>query len=353
MRIGIITQPLAQNYGGVVQNYALQQVLRALGHKPRTIDYLPRKHYGERFKHIIWSILHFRWPNRWYQPSLPTRYKVVKNFVRQHIATTYLVRRYRSNTVKIYGFEAIIVGSDQVWRPMYNEFLFDMYFQFSKSLSVKKIVYGASFGTSEWEYDAHQTNYCKSLLPQMTAVSVREKSGIDLCRRYFNFRPQWVLDPTLLLDKIDYERLCIKIPRHTQSFIALYLLDFNDLLIRQINDLGNQLHCSVQFFSADDKMSLSIEEWLAMFRDAKYVITDSFHGTIFSIIFNKPFIAIGNDSRGMSRFYSLLEQFNLKDHLSPEVAIDVLLQPISWSSINHRKHELKQTSIQYLESALR
>lgn len=353
MRIGIVTLPLLSNYGGLLQNYALQQALIRMGHTPVTIDILPNRNWGERVKHIIWSFLHFRSPNPWYCLK---RQRKAKTFIRRNIHTTHIVHKYCAATTKLYQLDIIIAGSDQIWRPMYNEYyanhLYDDYFKFVESSSIGKIVYAASFGTDEWEYSQEQTETCRLLIHKANAVSVREKSGVELCRQYFGIEAQWVLDPTLLLDAEDYERLCARIPRAEQSFIAAYLLDVEEELIDRIKALARECELPLRFFSEDESMTLSIEEWLAMFRDATYIITDSFHGTVFSIIFNRPFISIGNSSRGMSRFLSLLEQFGLEKRLSPEISAEILLRPISWEDINERKQAWKENSIRFLEQSL-
>lgn len=350
MRIGIITQPIGHNYGGILQNYALQQVLKRLHHKPCTIDFVFPKHWGERIKHVLWSWVHFRSPNRW----LGIRKKTVRKFIHRHIKTTFPVRKYRKIVVQLYGFDALIAGSDQIWRPLYNdETLYDMYFKFAEDLPVKKIVYAASFGTDEWEYDPEQMQYCRSLAHGIDVVSVREKSGVELCHQHFGIDAQWVLDPTLLLDKKDYEVLCERIPRASQPYVAAYILDGNDHLLSKIDEIGKSINMPVRLFSADKDMTLTVEEWLAMFRDANYVITDSFHGTVFSIIFNKPFISTGNQSRGMSRFESLLEQFGLDDRLFSDISVEVLLQSISWTEINRHRKLLQDRSVRFLEDALK
>lgn len=347
MRIGIITQPLARNYGGILQNYALQQVLLRMGHTPITIDYLPVK---ERLRHLLSCLRHFRKPDKWFFAR--HRPQFIKQFIRHHVAKTHRVNRYRAATVIRYRFDVLLAGSDQIWRPKYNKYLSDMYFLFAASLPVKKIVYGASFGTDECEYNSQMVDFCHSLIHQIDAVSVREKSGVALCRHYFGIEAEWVLDPTLLLDVTDYERICASIPNSYQEYLAVYLLDIDKQLVGNIEKISHTLNIPLRLFSADNDVSLSIEEWLVMFRDAKYIITDSFHGTIFSIIFNKPFISIGNYYRGMSRFFSLLGQFGLEDRLSPDISMEKLICPIAWEKINRQKQVLKKHSIRFLETAL-
>ena len=355
MRIGIITQPLIVNYGGILQNYALQQVLIRLGHKPITIDLLPPQHRKDKIKHYIRALIHLRWPDKWDSPY--KRKRIINRFIFKHIKTTFPVRKYSGAIVKLYRFDTIIAGSDQIWRPMYNEYyadhLYDGYFKFVESSPVGKIVYAASFGTDEWEYSQEQTETCRLLIHKAYAGSVRERNGVELCRQYFGIEAQWVLDPTMLLDIEEYERLCAHIPRAEQSFIAVYLLDVDEILTDRVKELARELELPLRFFSVGEIKTLSIEEWLAMFRDATYVITDSFHGTVFSIIFNRPFISIGNSPRGMSRFLSLLEQFGLEKRLSPEISAEILLRPISWEGINERKDAWKEKSMRFLEQKIR
>ena len=351
MRIGIITQPLNANYGGILQNYALQQVLLRMGHSPVTIDLLPDKHLGDRIKHLVWSFLHFKQPNKCF--FLYGRSGFAQRFIRKNIVATHIVQKYRAGTVKFYRLQALIAGSDQIWRPKYNSYPEDMFFRFAEKLPVKKIVYGASFGTDEWEYSPKMTEDCRTLARRIAAVSVREKSGIALCRHHFGIEAQLVLDPTLLLDTADYEQLCAHIPHSEQAFLAAYLLDVDEQITAEIEKTGKSLNLPIRVFSSEPDASLTVEGWLAMFRDAKYVITDSFHGTVFSIIFNKPFVAIGNCSRGMSRFHSLLEQFGLEDRLSEDFSSEVLQKPIQWARINSLRHILKEKSIRFLENGLR
>ena len=350
MRIGIITQPLIENYGGILQNYALQQVLIRLGHKPMTIDFMTPQHRKDKIKHYIRSFIHLRWPDKWDSPY--KRKRIINRFIFKHIKTTLPVRKYSGTIVKLYRFDTIIAGSDQIWRPMYNEYyadhLYDGYFKFVESSPVRKIVYAASFGTDEWKYSQEQTETCRLLIHKANAVSVREKNGVELCRQYFGIEAQWVLDPTLLLDAEDYERLCAHIPRAEQSFIAAYLLDVDEKLTDKVKALARELELPLRFFSAGETKTLSVEEWLAMFRDAKYVITDSFHGTVFSIIFNRPFISVGNHTRGISRFLSLLEQFGLEERLSSEISAEILLRPILWNEINCRKYLFEKKSRDFL-----
>ena len=354
MKIGIVTLPLLVNYGGVLQNFALQQVLKRLGHEPITIDYLPEFHIHRYLLSCAKTLFLFFIPGK-RRPFLPLRLQrslFLTPFVDKYISKTRTVRKYSSSLIDEYGFEGMISGSDQVWRPMYNMYLKDMFLHFVKQTDVRKIAYAASFGVDNWEYTEKQTRYYSRLAKKFDAISVREDSGIHLCQNYLHVDAVEVLDPTLLLDKKEYERLCAEIPVCTDSFLASYVLDMTPEKDAFIHKLAMERGLSVKAFSADRKATLSIEQWISMFRDASYIVTDSFHGTVFSIIFNKPFISIGNKERGYSRFQSLLGKFNLENRLvSTEDFDKKISNEINWNEVNSQHQDWQKRSINFLKFA--
>lgn len=320
MRIAIITQPLRYNYGGILQNYALQLVLRRLGHDVTTIE-LPeseRRSFSARIKEIIKNVLtalsdkegrllHFygEWSDTL---TLSTN---MRQFIKRHIKE----KKYQSYPISK-EYEAFVVGSDQVWRPMYSN-LDNAFLKFAEQWANKKrIAYAASFGTEEWEYTEEQTEKYKSLASLFDAISVREKSGIDICKKYLNVDATHVLDPTLLLTKEEYTlNLGLDSSNHNNTGLFYYFLDQNEYKRKLLVDIANQngwntytVNSKVEDTNAPlrERIQPPIEEWLQGFIDASFVVTDSFHGTVFSIIFNKPFLVIANPKRGLSRFNSLL-----------------------------------------------
>lgn len=356
MRIGIVTHSLQWNYGGILQNFALQQVLKRLGHDPITIDFIAKYtvyRYLRSFCKtlILWVIPLKRRPFLSYK-TLSYRNRIVDAFCRKYLVLTKRVFHYDTNVVSRYGIESVIVGSDQVWRAQYCSYpghLEDMFLQFVQDPKIKKMAYAVSFGIDEWDYSIEQTEHCRELIKQFGALSVREDSGIDLCRKYLHANAVKVLDPTMLLSREDYVKVCIDVPCNTSRFVAAYILDMSLTKRRYIDNLAAKNGLSVIYFSAQHNMTLSIEEWLAMFRDAEYVVTDSFHGTVFSIIFNKPFVVLGNTDRGLARFYSLLNMFDLQDRmccLDKECKID---DKIEWHKVNAKLKEWRIRSLNFLE----
>lgn len=362
MKIAIITQPLGHNYGGILQNYALQQLLINLGHDPITLekDYrqhisilqlileLPKRIFTKYFlkkREFILSEYNYN--------TIKTKSKKLFPFVAKYINHKYIKDHSLANFI---NYDSIIVGSDQVWRPIYNCGLLEkMFLSFiPESSNIKRIAFGASFGTFEWEFTDEQTSLCQNLIQNFDAVSTREIDGVDLCKIHLNRKDAVnVLDPTLLLEKDDYLKLCKDIPITNEDLLFAYILDVDTNAKDQLEKIAQDKRLKLKLVSADSECSLSVDEWLAMFRDAKMVITDSFHGTVFSIIFNKEFYSIANQSRGGSRFSSLLGQFNLSNRLFNCIFdINYALKSINWGKVESLKQIKQQESINFLINSI-
>lgn len=375
MKIGIITQPLRNNYGGLLQNYALQQVLKKLGHDVITLDQtsapISRIRIIASFVKTFILKLLGRGAKRKYYFELDEKQKA---YISKH--TKYFVYKYINHTQPMYKTEdfrsycihnqidGLIAGSDQVWRPMYNNNIYRSFFDFADGLRIKRYSYAASFGVDFWEFTEKQTLGCKKLVELFDAISVREESGVDLCETYFNRKAEYVLDPTMLLDKEDYEELVKKENEPISSGnLFTYILDESEEKTNIINQVAKSLDL-VPFTvmpksranrrtikQIDDCVFPPVTKWLRAFMDAKFVVCDSFHGAVFSIIFNKPFIIIGNIERGLARFSSLLKTYGLEDRIITEKEnnLSVINKNIDWKSINSIRHSLKEKSYTYLQ----
>ena len=344
MKIGILTLPLHTNYGGILQAYALQTVLERMGHEVSLIhgsgQINIKRNLYRRIRHTL----------------SPLRIFVSQNLIPDQFSrdSGRYTRRFKQKWIKCHDFkstdsipydyyDAIVVGSDQIWRKIYVEkskFLNHIetsFLDFAEGWDIKKISYAASFGTDEWEYDEESTKRCSELIQMFDAVSVREASGVTLCNKYLHHDAVQLLDPTMLLSKDDYLKL-IKKRYRKNSGIMTYILDEDDSknsLVEEIKKKTGKtvFRSNVSYNKLDSQVRGAIqpplEKWLQSFEDADMVITDSFHACVFSIIFNKPFIAIPNVERGASRFYSLLkmvnQEYRIVDTSKPLVLDDVLL----------------------------
>lgn len=363
MRIAILTQPLKANYGGILQAYALQNTLNKLGHASTIIE-------QQYIQEINYLRIFFELPKRLFTKYILKKRKYIfserANNIKQieirkytnSFISEYIINKFITNynQIDLTQFDAFIVGSDQVWRPLYNWGEIEkMFLSFiPKEKKIKRISYAASFGNNEWEFTDEQTETCKELLSRFDAVSVREIDGIELCRKYLKREDAvWVLDPTLLLDRNDYENLCKNVPCLEENTLCAYILDLNNDIVLKLKTIADKKRLKLKIVSADNNCTLSVPEWVAMFRDAKCIITDSFHGTVFSIIFNKEFYSITNIERGGSRFTSLLSLFGLINRLNNSInEISSNNTKINWALVNQKLHQLRKYSIKFLTSTL-
>lgn len=355
MRIGIYTQKLENNYGGILQNYALHQVLKSLGHVPITFDFRPKTnlfwYFISQCKNFLFILMGKKRTIKKYKKG-PKRSVLTEQFIKNNINTSWRMQFITPLVPLLLKIECAITGSDQVWRPSYN-ILSYAYLKFIKRKDIKKIAYAASFGVDTWEYSENDTKKCRQWIKDFTAISVREDSGVILCEKYLGVNAVHVLDPTLLLTKEVYGKLCSNInPICNNPFLAAYILDMSkekELLVRRIAQ-SKGLKCII--FSAEKNISITIEQWLSIYRDASYVVTDSFHGTVFSIIFRKSFNTIINESRGASRFESLLSIFNLKNRLITMDRNFFQTDEIIWSNIESILNEWTIKSVDFLRNNL-
>lgn len=373
MKIGILTLPLNTNYGGILQAYALQTILKRMGCEVNVIEKKKRPLslsiqekpicYGKR---IVKNLIGRKCPvfyEQKFNREQPIIQKNTDKFIHKYI---HLITYNNFSDIKESEYDAIIVGSDQIWRPKYFRIdkIENAYLKFAEDWNIKRIAYAASFGTDQWEYTKKQTEECGRLLKKFDVVSVRETSGVDLCRNKFGVEAQHVLDPTMLLTKEDYIKLfeADNTPKSKGNLLC-YILDETEekkTLIKRIADEKGLMPFNVKSRSNDinspisDRILPPIEQWLRGFYDAEFVVTDSFHACVFSIIFNKPFIAYGNARRGMSRFTSLLDLFGLKDCLITNISEynNYSFDFNVWQNVNDILYRYKTIALDFIKSNL-
>ncbi len=377
MKIGVLTLPLNYNYGGILQAYALQTILCKLGHDAKLIEnhwailtpqISPKTRYLVYIKNFLLRYLLNK--DVYVRPDYEMRKRIkflLKNtqyFIDKHIE---FVTIKKNDIYDLENIKTFIVGSDQVWRREYitNDYLKYFFEPLSDKISIKRIAYSASFGIDEWDYTDVETQKCAELAKKFDLVTVRENSGIEMCKKYLGVNASMTLDPTLLLEKQDYINLVEqeKESKRTGN-LFYYILDETPEKLALVDRVANEYHLTpfkTMPYSQPKKFEYNerycypkITEWLRSFMDAKFVVTDSFHGCVFSIIFNKPFLAIGNKDRGMARFNSLLKLFQLKNRLTFIENGEYLYNnsEIDWNKVNSIHTEWKNKSIDLLKSTL-
>ena len=357
MKIGIITQPLYNNYGGLLQNYALQQVLKRLGHEPKTIDFVGRSSFTRYLlsicKQLLISVLKYRRPQIKPYVAIPTfRNPIMADFVNNHIDRTRIVHSYNKKIVSEEHFDAVITGSDQVWRPIYNSYIEDMFLKFVPD-SIKKIAYAASFGVDTWEYNVKLTKRCAKQAKRLDAISVREATGVELCRTHLGVNAKHVLDPTILAGAEAYKPL-LKEKTEEQDYLFAYILDITPEKQAYVENMAKSKGLKTIIKSADKDATLSVEDWLSMIANSSMVVTDSFHGTVFSILFHRDFYSIVNVARGGTRFSSLLCPLGLEHRMGDVSQLTFTEQsPIDWKQVDCLLDEQRQDSMNFLTNALK
>ncbi|MBQ4420812.1 MAG: polysaccharide pyruvyl transferase family protein [Bacteroidales bacterium] len=381
-KVLILTQPLRTNYGGLLQAFALQKVVKDLGFEVLTDNpfYLGRLSLRKKIKdfaaRFVYGVLR---GDKKYKPLFKHRLKrkdyeyAAQNilpFIETRIATIdFFKGKAQPSSQDIDKFDYYVCGSDQVWRRRYGD-VRRYFFDFLKGRDKRRFSYAASFGLDNIdEYSKQEKQDCRELIKSFNSVSVREREAIKIVEQEFSFSAVQVLDPTLLLEKEDYISLIGNTSKQESEdpYLFVYILDKSEQKKELIDIVSRRLNLRVKDImpkkdwktSKKDTESVfpAVEEWLDCFDKAGFVLTDSFHGTVFSIIFNKPFLSVGNKDRGLTRFTSLLSLFGLEDRLifSKKDLTGVLLHnmlKIDYPKINETKSVLKEQSIEFLKQNL-
>ena len=347
-----------------MQAYALQKVLRDMGHDVTTLRFKPLLYRAPSTLNLYWQTFR-RFLSRLRgnkniircNPTTESAYyfevcRELERFIDTNIH--YLRVDTPVDRKKLPEFDLFLVGSDQVWRPVYSPFLPNFYLDFLGDSDAKRVAYAASFGVDVWETDEDTTQIIKPLAQRFDAISVRVDSGIRLCKDYLGVDASVMPDPTLLLKKDNYLDLVNTqhLPPQEKPYIATYILDPCDDISRLTEQFSNENNLPLikigQFnwtTGAD-----SVESWLNGIANAQYVITDSFHGTVFSLIFQKNFITFNNTNRGSSRFNSILTAFSLNDRLiEPHTVETMVIDPIDYSRVSPVLATLREKGLAYLK----
>lgn len=333
MKIGILTLPFNVNYGGILQAYALQTYLESMGHEVvfinrvygrpdivvlfkrlmsvckcvirrcflRETDVLISNPFAARYcikedKDLDWTkVLAF-----------PKRYLHISN----PLISTHALRCYIRDT----DLDCIFVGSDQVWRDCYSPNIYNGFLNFlPRKKKIKCFTYAASFGSPDKAIPWYKLFRCVRLARRFDYISVRETSAVKYMENVFGRSPFCVLDPTLLLPHSVYSKFVRPI---NFRYLGCYILDMTQEKWDILDYVQRKLKVARKIISTDPDITKStfapsVEEWLANLSQSDFVVTDSYHGAIFAIIFRKPFIAISNNLRGNDRFVSLLDSLGL------------------------------------------
>ena len=361
MRIGILTFhfPENENFGASMQSYAVCKMIRKMGYDTELIDFNLVK---PSLKKIIKRVIYFKE----FKDRVEGRnfFKYSKKFLKKSKYPFFSSNLKKVNKI----YDIFIVGSDQVWRGICLGDSAKHYFFDFVDNDKKKIAYAASFGVDYWEGDKKLTEEIKPLIKRFDHISVREESGIDICKNTFGVDDAiCVLDPTLMVSREDYQPILddwTDKSHLNKKYVAHMLLDDTEELKKESQNIADYLEADINYIKGKEKKFLwkkyfsynKVSQWLTYLKDAELVITDSFHCTVFSIIFHKKFVVVANSKRGIARLETLLEKVGLQDRFFTDIK-DVMKSGILDKEIDYDEVEKKlaihrKYSMDFLKKAL-
>ena len=378
-KIGIVTVT-NHNFGSILQTFALQIVVRKMGYDTEIIKYhepkskkifrLRNKEYAVSrlkmlFKYFIMTLRFRKGRNK-----LKLRFTTFKKFVDKELffSKACTNKKELTNISKSYG--TILLGSDQVWHPM-NLYM-DFFTLSFVPAEVNKVAYAPSFGVSSLP-KSHRKSY-KKFISRFNYLSCREESGVKLIKRLTGKNAQWVCDPTILLSSTDWLPYLSDKVKFESKYVFCYFIGDNPsqrLIVKQFaSERGLKviglLHID-EYIPNDESYTdyapydIGPSEFLYLIKNAKYVMTDSFHATVFSLLFHNNFYTFNRfeNRRGKpttSRIDSLLTIVNLSDRKVPnQPSMDYFnqVQKINFDDIDSKLAAFRQSSIEYLKNALK
>lgn len=368
MKIAILTLPIHSNFGYIMQLYALQTVIRKQGHEVHTIQLKDEPRTLKQKS--IYFVKSFIAKYLLYRKATPFRHWPTKeqmdiidvntwDFINKHCQLTKYIQSIDHLKYLSSDYDAFVVGSDQVWRRRYSIDIPSFFFSFLPENKLR-IAYAASFGISHNDYNGALTEQCKMLLSKFHGIGVREKEAVNICKNDFHVNAVQVLDPTFLITNDEYALLIDKnkvenVP--SQPFLLLYILDPTEEKYLTAEKIAHEKGLKVLLIKPsdfgkvgskhiDDCVYPHISTWLYAFKHASYIVTDSFHGTSFSIIFKKPFMVFNNASRGGCRITSILSICGLNERLYNSSFAD---STIDYQIVNKKLSEVRSKSLQFLK----
>lgn len=374
MNIKLITYSRTRNYGGILQAYGLFRYLQLQGHEVSFIDYIPRRcNIGNKKEFVneatskskIWGMNPV---TKWLFSII--RYPAMKRdfvpFLSFMDARAEFTRAYYSEEdleKDIPTADVYITGSDQVWNSQFttgNKLDLPFYLPFIKS--GKRISYASSFGRDSIS-EEHKEDV-KRFIVQYSSVSVRELSGQKILSD-LDISSTVVVDPTILCPVSEWDKIASK--QLSSNYILMYQVTFNRDIYETAKAIANILNKKLICISLDTKdkrhvkdglvVAPPIEDWLSYIKFADGVITDSFHASVFSILFKRQFIVNSGTRKGMSsRISNLLSSLGLNERNVNSFDIDEVVRfmtaPIAWDVCHKRMMELRGESEMWLKQAI-
>lgn len=334
-----------KNYGSQLTYYALYHVLKNLGYSSILIGCHKKAQYKSKCNPELFRFNPY--PDEDIAPQFKNKNEM-----------------FKANLIA----DIFIVGSDQIWNnglyKHFGEFTLLDYIYTDKT----KISYAASFGNNFWNGNEIEKRYFQFCLNRFNKISVRETSGINVCKEYFGVDADWVIDPIFLLGKKNLLHISKNASvNEKKKFVFAYLLDYSSEKLELLNLICKMLNCHSIIITDPNQFvppawrkivhtNYSLEDWIWLFQNAEYVLTDSFHGMCVSLVLEKNFTAIINQKRGAARFVDYAKKYDLNDYIISDINTcdykNFRLSNIDYEKINIGLLESIQESEKWLKDSI-
>lgn len=312
-KVGILNfQYSKHNYGAVLQAAALEYTISSLGVDVKHIDFQSKEKFSIRTK--IGKLLRTVGLKK---SKLPTIFneEAFEVFRSQFIKRTRVINTEKEFRIVTNNLDVVVVGSDQVWRPRMAKDPLAFFLAYVPE-GINRVAYAASFGSSEWEAsdDKKLTGRIKHELTQFKGISVRESSGVNICKEIFNVNAVHVLDPLLLVHSTFYKKVLSSSNITEFSEVVYYKLDGDNAFYKDLEVIGRHYNSSPENIYLQKEVINSYQEvadWLSLIYNSKVVVTDSFHCICLAILFDKIVIYCPNIKRGQARMDSLFQMLGI------------------------------------------
>ena len=362
MKIGIATFYETANYGTVLQAYALQKYLLNLGYEAELIQIRrdlkgskqQNKEYARRYSLIEKVIIKI---NSIFTKTSDTQKS--EEFIRFRLKNLIISEDiFIGDNAEIFnGYDVLLSGGDQIWNPYHKTFSLSYFFS-QAAESIPRISYGSSFGVKHINEQQTLENIRCELI-RYSAISVRETSGVELLKE-LDINATAVLDPVFLLDKTQWLKLVERIKKPKKKYCLVYsLIDFSMEDQKRIKNYAKKNHLQIRIMPSNRRnmnnafkkdFSASPEEFLSLIYYAERVFTNSFHGTAFSILFNKQFTLLNPSFDGAQKRSVRMSDFLGLLNLDADKC--KAINDINYLEVNQRLQNLVENSKAFLSEAL-
>ena len=333
-KVGILNWWWNSNRGAILTCYAIYELVKEFGYNPVVIKHIPYDYYNTEYKNSI-----------------------SEKFAEKYLKTTkWCHSRIDMRTLND-EIDTFMVGSDMVWNYKLNWFLQDFYYLNFAKIEKNLISCAASFGFPNFVGNSIIQKRVEYYLKRFNSISVREKEGVDLLKNTFGVDGTFILDPVFLIDPARYQDLTNKSEKKDTNYLAYYFVNKKNL--REQMAIVDQVAEKLKVKAIDIKAENSVEDWLYYIQHAKFIISDSFHCSAFSTIFNKPFLTIRRDEifdkdtrlktlvdvTGTGHRFIKNSQFSINE-------IEKFLQADNFEAIQERIRPEKERSLAWLKNAI-